>query len=501
MSVSGSCSTTCIRILFRLLEDRSCRTTCARSLYSDSFGPLVSSCGTGPLVQDLCIRILQDSARSPSQDLCVRILLDHLHQDLVNEQILQDFLENWRSGLPKGASYARRPRKLKMRYMWDFPENWESGAPKRAFCARLPRKLKFHTGRRPWKWKHVPVSEVLRLPRNHDPRSYEMLRWPRKLILKFTLQKCNRNPSQESSPSTSKHGIHGADFPQLPRKTQSFEWRTPANVLATSTKHCACHDFHKVSDSLRLPRKLTFRSSKAIRSPAPVTSNHVLLQNVHGPFKIPCGNHSVRYCRRKRKPVRACALESRGRKWTLLTYRKNPIVWTHCLGNFVTGTFFPICLPAWSPFWAALGCPCRLASLHVSFVFLHDLHSGLLLAVGAALSPFICLPAWSPFWAALGCPCCLVSLHLSPFMISVLGCSWLPLPPCLPSFVPLHNLHSGLLLAAAAALSPKLVSLHDLHSGFVSLHNFHSGLLLAVAAALLSQLASFHYLPFFSANF
>ena len=29
----------------------------------------------------------------------------------------------------------------------------------------------------------------------------------------------------------------------------------------------------------------------------------------------------------------------------------------------------------------------------------------------------------------------------------------MPLPPCLPSFVTLHDLHSGLLLAAAAALS------------------------------------------------
>ena len=47
-----------------------------------------------------------------------------------------------------------------------------------------------------------------------------------------------------------------------------------------------------------------------------------------------------------------------------------------------------------------------------SFVSLHDLHSGLLLAAAVALSPFICLPSWSPFWAA----------------------------PCLPSFVSLHSL-------------------------------------------------------------
>ena len=44
----------------------------------------------------------------------------------------------------------------------------------------------------------------------------------------------------------------------------------------------------------------------------------------------------------------------------------------------------------------------------------------------------------------------------------------MPLPPCLPSFVSLHDLHSGLLLAAPAALSPFicLVTLHGL--SFVS---------------------------------
>ena len=51
------------------------------------------------------------------------------------------------------------------------------------------------------------------------------------------------------------------------------------------------------------------------------------------------------------------------------------------------------------------------------------------------------------------CRCRLVLLHLSPCMISILGCSWLPLPPCLASFVSLHDLHSGLLFAAAAACS------------------------------------------------
>ena len=114
-----------------------------------------------------------------------------------------------------------------------------------------------------------------------------------------------------------------------------------------------------------------------------------------------------------------------------------------------------ICLPAWSPFWPALGCRCRLVSLHVF--------------------PFICL-----FWAALGSPCRLVALHLSTCMISIVACSWLPLPPCLPSFVSLHDLHS-LLWATAAALSPFIVSLR----------NLHSGLLLAAPAALSHHLSPF----------
>ena len=69
-----------------------------------------------------------------------------------------------------------------------------------------------------------------------------------------------------------------------------------------------------------------------------------------------------------------------------------------------------------------------------------------------------CLPSWFPFWAALGCRCCFFSQaclrswfrfgvafflplppslpSLSPFLISLLGCSWLPLPPCLLACFP-----------------------------------------------------------------
>ena len=56
---------------------------------------------------------------------------------------------------------------------------------------------------------------------------------------------------------------------------------------------------------------------------------------------------------------------------------------------------------------------CRLVSQ--ACLSLHDFPVALFLAAAAALS---CLPS------------------LSPFMISLLGCSWLPLPPCLPSLSP-----------------------------------------------------------------
>ena len=129
-------------------------------------------------------------------------------------------------------------------------------------------------------------------------------------------------------------------------------------------------------------------------------------------------------------------------------------------------------------------------------------------------SPFICFPSWSLFWAALGCRCRLVSLHMSPFLMSILGCSWLPLPLRLPSFVSLHDLHSGLLLAAAAALSPficppswspfwpavgcgcRLVSLHK--SPFIAFHVSPSvGSCVRLRA---SPFIAFHLSPSFFGN-
>ena len=87
------------------------------------------------------------------------------------------------------------------------------------------------------------TSEVLRLPRNHEPRSYEMLPWPRKSILKLKFQKCSLY--QELSPSTSKH-ISMARIRCACHVKRNPSNDTPANGLATSTKYCTCPDFHNV---------------------------------------------------------------------------------------------------------------------------------------------------------------------------------------------------------------------------------------------------------------
>ena len=88
----------------------------------------------------------------------------------------------------------------------------------------------------------------------------------------------------------------------------------------------------------------------------------------------------------------------------------------------------------------ALGC--RLSSFMIS-----------LLAAAAALSPK--LVSLHDF--AFGCRCRLVGEAC----LSSYFHSWLPLPPCLPSFSPFMIS----LLPAAAALSPKLVSVHDFAFG------------------------------------
>ena len=187
-----------------------------------------------------------------------------------------------------GDQHARSPQKVALRN----PKN----ATLPAFRALDTHDLHRGLTRR----NHV--SEVLQTPRNHEAKSYEKLHWPRKSILNFKSQ--TYNPSQESSPSTSKHSI-GAGALRLPRKTQSFARNTPANVLARSTKHCACHDFHKVPDSLHLPRKLTFLTSTCDGFLGPAGKMKFMSQNVEHQVK-----QRLRNCDfRDAHFARACAVE------------------------------------------------------------------------------------------------------------------------------------------------------------------------------------------------
>ena len=163
-----------------------------------------------------------------------------------------------------------------------------------------------------------------------------MLHWPRKIILKLKFQKCN--PSQELSPWTSKHSIHGADPLRLPRKRQSFEWRRLANVLTTTC-----------------PIPGTWHANSRLRSPNATNSLHRPSENLHGhPVKRSLRNDEIRDA----NFVQACAVETDVEIWQrnlcaslrirkpkstasrapqpepgLDSYRKYPQVWTHCLGN------------------------------------------------------------------------------------------------------------------------------------------------------------------------
>ena len=97
-----------------------------------------------------------------------------------------------------------------------------------------------------------------------------------------------------------------------------------------------------------------------------------------------------------------------------------------------------ICLSSYFPFWAGLGCYCRLVSPSFSPCMLSLLGR-------SWLPPF--LPSLSPSSAALGCRCRLVSQACVPswflvwdFMISLLGCSCLL--PVSPKLIPLHHFSS-----------------------------------------------------------
>ena len=126
------------------------------------------------------------------------------------------------------------------------------------------------------------------------------------------------------------------------------------------------------------------------------------------------------------------------------------------------------------------------AALSVKLVSLHDFALGCLCRLvfqGCLPSKFHSwlplppsLPTFSPFMISLLAAAAVLSLKLVSLHDFAFGCrcgpvsqaclpslfrSWLPLPPCLFSLSPFMIS----LLSAAAALSPKLVSLHDFALG------------------------------------
>ena len=208
MSASGSCRTSCARSLY---VDLLCKISLSGSLHQD---PVV-----GPLVQDLCMK--SEIATLPA--FCAMDTLDlrrGLHFAIRNRNF---------TCIPR-TRHARSPQRVALRnpksqFHLHSAHSTRTisaeGCTSKSKNAISPafRALDTHDLRRGFTFRNR-ASEVLRLPRNHEPRSYEMLHWPRKSIPKLKFQKCN--PSQELSPLTSKYRIHGADSLRLPRKTQSF---------------------------------------------------------------------------------------------------------------------------------------------------------------------------------------------------------------------------------------------------------------------------------------
>ena len=243
-SASGSCMTTCARSLYavllrnisvRIFAAGSCRTTCARSLHQDllrkisldlciriSAGPLVE---VEPLVQDLCMRI---SCAYLCQDLCVRISYDHLckisvkYRSLVQDlsarmsaagscrtriscarslfqdlcrttpfQITQTQLDQHSGRWTRTISAEGRTWKSETATLPAIPCHRHARSPQRVALRNQKAQLHLHSAHatRTISAKGLPTfrnhaSEVLRLPRHHEPRSYEMLHWPRKSVLK-----------------------------------------------------------------------------------------------------------------------------------------------------------------------------------------------------------------------------------------------------------------------------------------------------------------------------
>ena len=171
-------------------------------------------------MQDLCMRI--SCARPLCQDVCIRIL----YRTSCARSLYDIRNRNFTSISHDG--HARSPQRVALRN----PKSQfhlhsahltrtisAEGCTSKSKNAISPafRALDTHDLRRRFTFRNH-ASEVLRLPRNHEPRSYEMLHWPRKRI--------KRNPSNDT---------HLPTFWQRPRNI------VPATIFTMCPIPCTCH--------------------------------------------------------------------------------------------------------------------------------------------------------------------------------------------------------------------------------------------------------------------
>ena len=219
----------------RISASGSCMTTCERYLYADLLCKIsLSGClQLGPLVQDFCTRI--SCARSLCQDLCVMTSAGPLVEDPLPA------CANATSPAFFAMDTHDFRRELKSENATLYPH----------FARRTPtisaKGLSFETMLQKYGACHDIMS------RGHA--------------------KCCTGHAKSSSSSSSKNatslsGIEPVDL------YQRF-------IVATSTKHCTCHDFHNVPDFLHLPRRLMFLTSTAEDFLAPACKMKFISESVH----------------------------------------------------------------------------------------------------------------------------------------------------------------------------------------------------------------------------
>ena len=171
---------------------------------------------------------------------------------LQNDRFVRDFLQKSHVKSPKRAFRTRLFQKSHVM------------APKRAFCTRLPQKLTCQSLQ-----NERFVRDFLPKPSGNTHRSTPIAQ-PCQAVSRF-----ETTPAHTPIPMSQRHS-------PLPQRTTS-RFPAPATNLSASTRltrtrYCACHEMSPPSqsqphDSLRLPRKSHFHTSKPAQSTAPATKS------------------------------------------------------------------------------------------------------------------------------------------------------------------------------------------------------------------------------------